>query len=119
MPIYIFEHPITKKRKEVVQRMTEAHTYSEGGVVWVRVFEAPQASTGATIGKLDPFDRRAFIEKTGQMRNITQGDLWDLSADLSEKRKKKAGKDHVKEATVKAYAKKTGGKLHPHVKKAE
>lgn len=119
MPIYIYQHPKTKKVKEIIQKMTEPHVYSENGVVWQRVLQAPQASTGATIGTLDPFNKRQFIEKTGQLRNITQGDLWDLSAELSEKRKAKAGKDPVKENTVKAYAKKTGGKLHPHVKKAE
>jgi hypothetical protein len=116
MPIYVYEHPKTKKRIEIVQRMSEPHEYEEGGVKWKRVFESPQASTGATIGHLDPFDRRGFIEKTGKMRNITQGDLWDLSAELSAKRAKKAGKDEIKEKTIKAYEKKTGGKKHPHAK---
>ena len=44
---------------------------------------------------------RLFIEKTGQLRNVTQGDLWDLSADLFQETRKKRGKDPVKEATTK------------------
>jgi len=115
MPIYIFEHPKTKQRKEIVLRMTEPHEYTDDkGVKWNRVFESPQASTGTTIGNIDPFNKQAFIEKTGKMRNITQGDLWDISADLSAKRAKKMGKDPVKEKTTKAYERKTGGKTHPH-----
>lgn len=113
MPIYLYENPKTGEIKEVIQRMTENHIYSENGIDWRRVFSVPQAAQ-VSIGNLDPFDKRAFIERTGQMRNITQGDLWDLSGELSRKREKKRGKDPVKEQTVKAYERKTGGKAHPH-----
>lgn len=115
MPLYTFENPKTKARKDIVQRMSEPHVYSENGVEWVRVFDVPQAAV-STLSNLDPFNKQAFIEKTGQLRNVTQGDLWDLSADLSKKREKKRGKDPVKEATTKAYERKTGGKKHPHDK---
>lgn len=113
MPTYIYEHPETGERKEIVQFMSEAHSYEELGVAWNRVYEAPQAAMGETIGKIDPFDKQSFIEKTGKLRNIKQGDLWDISKDLSEKRAKKAGKDPVKERTIKDYERKCGGRKHP------
>ena len=50
------------------------------------------------------------------MKNITQGDLWDLSGELSRKRAKSRGKDPIKEKSVSAYERKTGGKAHPHAK---
>jgi hypothetical protein len=114
MPIYIYEHPDTGETKEIVQRMMEKHEYFEDGKEWKRVFESPQASTGTIIGNLDPTDKKKFIEKTGQIRNITQGDLWDISAGLSEKRAKTFGKDPVKEKAFKDYKKKTHGSSHPN-----
>ena len=111
MPIYLYENPITKEVKEVVQRMTEEHVYSEKGIVWNRVFEVPQAAVD-TLSNIDPFDRRAFIKKTGELKSVTQGDLWDLSKDLSDKRAKKRGKDPVKAQTEAKYKHRTG-KAHP------
>jgi hypothetical protein len=112
MPLYIFENPQTKERKEIVQRMTDVHEYEETGVKWVRVFESPQANT---TGHIDPFSAKDFVEKTRGTRG-TVGDLWDRSAELSEKRKQKMGHDPIKEKSVKDYEKKTGGKEHPHAK---
>lgn len=113
MPIYIYEHPKTGQQKEIVQTMREPHVYSEGGVEWKRVFAVPQASID-TLDNIDPFNKQQFIERTGNMRGITQGDLWDVSAELSRKRAKKVGKDYVKENSALEYKKKTGGKDHPH-----
>lgn len=107
MPIYLYEHPETSEQKEVVQRMTEAHEYSEDGIKWKRVFVIPQASIDV-LDNVDPFNKQQFMDKTKSMRNITQGEMWDLSAELSRKRTKKMGKDPVKEGTVKDYKRKTG-----------
>jgi hypothetical protein len=112
MPIYLYKNPKTNEIKEIFQRMAEEHVYQVDGIPWKRVFEAPQASTGQTIGNLDPFNKQAFIEKTGNLRNVTQGDMWDLSADLSSKREKTLGKDPVKEKVEKSYEHRTG-KPHP------
>lgn len=113
MPIYTYEHPTSGKRIDVVQHMNDKHIYVHtDGVEWKRVFEVPQASIDG-IDNIDPFNKQAFMERTGNMRGITQGDLWDISAELSRKRAKKAGKDPVKEKAKRQYFDKTG-KAHPH-----
>ena len=110
MPIYLYENPITGEQKEVIQRMTEVHKYSEANIEWKRVFSLPQAQFD-TLDNVDPFDKKAFKLKTGKMR-ITQGDLWDASKRLSQKRERILGKDPVKEKASLEYTKKTS-KTHP------
>lgn len=112
MPLYIYEHPTTHEIKEIVQRMIDAHEYSEGGVKWNRIFQKPQANTTGTV---DPFSAKDFVNKTRDGRG-TLGELWDRSAELSEKRKDKLGHDPIKEKAIADYAKKTGGKKHPLAK---
>ena len=110
MPIYLYEHPKTKKVKEIIQTMSEPHVYSEKGVEWRRVFTIPQASFDAN---LDPFSQQQFIDKTG--RNTGKiGDTWDRSLELSQKRADKAGGvDPIRDKYLKDYAKKRKGKKHP------
>jgi hypothetical protein len=113
MPLYTFEHPKTKKTIDLVQSMNAPHEYTdEKGVKWNRVFSKPNASVDTSI---DPFSAKDFINKTNK-KGMTVGDMWDISAGLSDKREKKAGKDAVKEKAIKDYAKKCHGKLHPHAK---
>jgi hypothetical protein len=112
MPIYTYEHPNGLQRVEIVQSMNEPHVYFFNGVEWKRVFEVPEARIDA-LSDVDPFSKQQFKERTGKMKNITQGDLWDLSAELSNKRAKKVGKDPVKEKAQKEYEHRTG-KPHPH-----
>jgi hypothetical protein len=117
MALYIFQHPKTKEVQEVIQTMSETHIYEKDGVQWVRIFAVPALATGdtPTMNDINPFDNQAFIKKTGKM-HVTQGDLWDASAELSEKRAKKhGGIDPIKAKAVSDYAKKTGGKKHPLV----
>jgi hypothetical protein len=110
MPIYTFINKLTGETKDVVQKMNEHHIYSEGGVVWDRIFDVPEANIAASI---DPFSSRDFIQKTKE-RSGTIGDLWDQSAELSEKRARimGTGVDPVKEKAVSSYEKKTK-KPHP------
>ena len=112
MPIYLFQHPKTKKVVEVVQRMGDLHTYSEGGVVWDRVFSVPQAAINTRICATDSKD---FVNKT-RNKNYSIGQLWDMSAELSEKRGGATGKDEIREKVEKDYEKRTG-KKHPQRKK--
>jgi hypothetical protein len=53
-----------------------------------------------------------FAEYTKNHRG-TIGDLWDRSAELSEKRSKIYGKDPVKDKYFKDWSKKRKGKKHP------
>jgi hypothetical protein len=112
MPIYLYENPKTGEIKEIIQRMDEQHIYSEDNLEWKRVFSVPNANID-TVSNINPFSKQDFIKKTAKT-GMTMGDMWDLSGELSRKREKKRGKDPVKEQTVKAYERKTGGKAHPH-----
>jgi hypothetical protein len=112
MPLYIYEHPDGRQRVEVIQKMTDEHKYVFEGVEWHRVFEVPQAAVDS-ISTIDPFSKQQFMDRTAKLRGVTQGDLWDLSGELSKQRAKKLGKDPVKEKAEKAYEHRTG-KPHPH-----
>lgn len=114
MPIYIYEHPKTGEQKEVVQRMTEPHEYSESGVVWKRVFAAPSAQIDS-FNNLSPFDRAGFVKRTAKT-GMTIGEMMDESKRMSDLRTKKVGKDFVKQNEVDAYKHRTG-KEHPHADK--
>ncbi len=110
MPIYVYKHPKKEEYEEVLQGMSEEHTYSKDGVEWERVFLSPNASVSAAI---DPFNANSFVEKTGKMKG-TVGDMLDLSAELSEKRAAaNGGKDPVKEQHYKNYSKERDGAEHP------
>lgn len=111
MPTYIFQHPVTKKYKEIIQSINEDHTYKdEHGVIWNRVFTVPQLNTEGTLDA-NCTDKQ-FAEFTKNKKG-TMGDLWDRSAELSEKRKKIYGEDPVKKKYVSDWKKKRKGKRHP------
>jgi hypothetical protein len=109
MPLYLFQHPKTKKVVEVVQRISEPHEYSEGGVKFNRVFTVPNASTDT---KIDAFSEKDFARKTGNKKGCL-GDLFDQAKEASEKRKKVLGKDPVEEKFWKNWSKKRGGRKPP------
>lgn len=111
MPFYIYEHPKTKKIKEVMQGMNEVHEYvDDKGVKWNRVFTKPQAAVGT---QNDPFNQQQFIDKTGANNGIV-GDLWSRAEEMSHKRAAQAGGvDPVREKYLANYKKKRKGKPHP------
>lgn len=108
MPIYIFEHPDTGETREEIQKMDDPHVLvDKNGVEWNRVF------TSSNLGmdsKINPFSSKAFADATRQ-KNMTLGDMWDMSADMSEKREQKVGgKDPVLNKYEKKETKKRKGK---------
>ena len=110
MPIYLYQNPKTKEVKEIVQSVHDTHEYSENGVKWNRIFTAPEVNTQEKLNANS--SEKDFARVTGNQRG-TVGDLWDRSAELSEKRKKVYGKDPVKEKYFKDWSKKRKGKVHP------
>jgi fatty-acid desaturase len=104
MPNYLFENLKTKETKEFFFHMNDKKEV-EG---WVRIWTNPHAQIDTDI---DPTSARDFADKTSK-KNYNLGELWDKSAELSEKREKKMGKDFVKEKTIKDYEKRTEIK-HP------
>jgi hypothetical protein len=112
MPVYEFEHPETGEIVDVVQKMSGEHVYENPkGVKWNRVWMSPNAAIKDNLINADT-TAEEFVRKTKE-KNYNVGEMWDLSKELSEKRKRVAGKDHVKEKTKKAYQKKCD-KAHPH-----
>jgi len=110
MPIYLYRHPNTNEIREVLQPMNSEHRYfDENKVEWLREFTIPTSSVDT---KIDPFNKNSFLDQTKNKRD-TLGDLWDKSAELSEKRAKIMGRDEVKEKNMSAYEKKCKGKKHP------
>ncbi len=110
MPFYIFENPETKERREVRQRMADAHEYTdENGLKWNRVFLAGNMS----------IDSRPDVECTKSLANSTSnkketvGDIQDRAKEASEKRKEKNGYDPIQSSWFNSYADKRGGKRHP------
>lgn len=108
MPIYTYRQPETGEEKDILQKMNDKHTYSEGGIQWERVFYAPQACIDANI---DPFSKRAFIDKTNKPGTI--GDLWDRNKELSMKRAaQNGGEDPIRTKKLKEYNAARKGKKH-------
>ena len=115
MPTYEYIHPDTGKTLEVVQGMKEDHVYiDEKGIEWERVFTSPNTAIDADV---NPFSEQDFVKYTAK-KGMSQGEMTDLSKELSGKReqKSKGGIDPVKQKAVVKYEKKTG-KPHPNKNK--
>lgn len=104
MPIYLYKNPETEEVVEVVQKMSEPHTFFKDGVKWDRVFTKPNASIDT---KINPFSQQEYVEKTYNKKG-TVGDLLDLSKELSQERKSKEGEDKVKRKYFDDYKNKMG-----------
>lgn len=114
MPIYLFSNPKDESEVvEVIQSIKDDHVYIKDGIKWNRVFTVPNASIDT---KWDSDNPRDFIEKTGKRRG-TIGDMMEKSKELSERRNKRYGKDHVKEKFYDNYRKTHRGKDHPEKRK--
>jgi len=111
MPEYIYQHPNTEKIITIMQSVHDNHEYiDENGLKWNRIFTSPQLNTQ---GKLSAeSNQKDFAEYTKNHKG-TIGDLWDRSAELSEKRTKIYGKDPIKDKYFKDWSKKRKGKKHP------
>jgi hypothetical protein len=114
MPIYLFQNPETDEVKEIVLGMNDPKVYQNDGVNWVRLFTIPNAAIDTQV---DPHSAKDFVKATNKKGTI--GDLFDRSAELSEKRKEKIGHDPLKEKYYENYSKTRKGKKHPDVIKRE
>ena len=112
MPVYIYQNPKTKKIKEIVQSINDKHEYiDDRNIKWERIFTTPQLNTEGTLD-VNCNDKK-FAEFTKNKKG-TIGDLWDRSAELSEKRKKVyGGQDPVKKKYKRDWSKKRKGRVHP------
>ncbi len=112
--VYQFRNTKTGKIKDVVMPMKEYKPYrGENGNedFWERVYDLPQVNIG-NAKVVDPFDNKAFVNKTGNMQG-KYGDLLDYSSELSERRAAlNGGEDPIKRKYFDEYKKKTNGKKH-------
>lgn len=112
--VYQFRNKKTGKIIDVVMSMKDYKPYrgkNNDEDFWERVYDVPQVNIGnATV--VDPFDNKAFVNKTGAMTG-KYGDLLDYSSELSERRAALAGgEDPLKRKYFDDYKKKTNGKKH-------
>jgi len=76
------------------------------GKVYTRL---PSDTQMAIDTKIDCFDKKKFLEKTRKQGKM--GEIFDLSKELGNKRKEKAGKDEFKEKFIESSKKKRNGKF--------
>lgn len=119
MPIYIFENVRTNERKEIFQKMSERHVYSdESEDEWKRVWQSPQMSV-SSLSLIDPYDSKAFAKATADKKG-TYGDLFNSSRELSELRKSNnGGHDPIEQKYYQDYSKARRGKVHKNQRMAE
>jgi predicted nucleic acid-binding Zn ribbon protein len=112
MPIYLYQNPKTQETIEVIQSVNDTHEYIDNSnLKWDRIFTVPEVNSQ---GSLDVnCDAKKFSEFTANKKG-TVGDIWDRSAELSEKRKKIYGEDPVKKKYYSDWSKKRKGKVHPN-----
>jgi hypothetical protein len=109
MPEYLFIDPDSPDEIiSVHQKINDEHVFEVDGKKCERVFTVPQASIDSQI---DPFSKRQFLEKTSD--GGTMGEMWDRSAEMSEKRAaQNGGIDPVKQKHFLNYSSKRKGMKH-------
>lgn len=120
MPIHQFYHEESGDTIDVyvpASAPTEQHSQqTHEGKVYRRVYAAPLAARDIGYGDGTAAD---FRRKTsGEKRGLKVGDLWEISAEMSERRKQQQGVDVVKEQHYATYEKEYGEK-HPDVMRRE
>lgn len=83
------------------------------GIVWRRVFTSPNAAISITS---DPYSSRDFKARTDN-KNLTLGNLFDMSKEASDKRASKEGKDPIREKYLADYSKARKGYEHSVTKR--
>ncbi len=118
MPHYNFQHP-DGRVISLYQGMNDPHIYiDEDDVEWKRLFDVPNTVIDSVFN-IDPRSPQEFVRKTG-LRRGKMNDLFQLSAELSEKRAAKEGKDPVKLKSWDKYeSSRSKGVIHPDRKKQQ
>lgn len=112
--VYQFKNKKTGKIVDIFMTMKDYKPYrgeNNNEDHWERVYDIPQVNIG-NASVVDPFDKKSFVNKTGNMSG-KYGDLLDYSSELSERRAALAGgEDPLKRKYFDDYKKKTNGKKH-------
>jgi hypothetical protein len=111
MPEYLYQHPKNGKVISLIQSVHDKHEYiDKSGLKWNRVFTVPEVNTEPALKATA--SAKEFSEYVSKKKGSV-GDLWDRSAELSEKREKIYGVDPVKKKYFENWSKKRKGKKHP------
>jgi hypothetical protein len=118
MPIHEFYNESNGRKIEIyvpVNAPSEDHQFQiVEGQTYKRVYSAPLASVDSTMKDATKED---FRRLTTNKKGLTVGQMWEMSAEMSEHRAhKNGGVDNVKESFYKNYEKEVG-KLHPEVER--
>lgn len=110
MPEYLFINPDDPEEiVSVHQSMKEEHKYEANGKAWSREYTVPKANIDSRI---NPESQSEFVDKTANKKG-TMGDLWDVSQEMSERRKDiYGGKDPVAQKHYESYSQKRNGMKH-------
>lgn len=113
MPLYQFQSSdgeVLSVTMSTNQPMESYHVQVVDGKVYKRVYDPPRISMDSRPGTSADEFRRATTNK----KNLTVGQMQDLSREMHEKRTEKEGLDPVKENYYKQHEKDIG-KKHPKV----
>ena len=113
MPYYSFVNTKTGEYRDIFFHMNDEKVYNgepgeNGKGLWQREYSVPRASIDTEV---DPYSSKDFVKATNKS-NGTMGDMWDRSAELSQKRADKEGKDPLKQQYFDNYRKTHRGKPH-------
>ena len=90
MPLYSFQNDQTGEVRDIFFSMNDKKEYfgedTENPVQWRRLYTSPNMSIDT---KVSPFSAKDFIKKTQNAK--TYGEMFDLSAEMSQKRSDKLG----------------------------
>lgn len=117
MPLYTFTNTVTGETRDVFFGMNDVKIYrgekddceyvDEQGndlfvnLCWQRVYHAPNT---VIDGNINPFSQQDFLNKTKNAK--TYGEMWDLSAEMSQQRADKlGGEDPMRKAAEKKFYK--------------
>lgn len=115
---YDFQCPRTGRVITLYQSMGEEHKFvDDEGVEWNRIFYKPNAIIDS-IYNIDPRDKRKFVERTGRHKGKLK-DIYQLSAELSERRADRDGFDVIKERCMDNYEQSRPNTRHPLRKQKE
>lgn len=92
--IYLFENPRTGERKDTSLGIEEEKVYEENGERWNRVFTVPGVYI-PNMNRVNPHSQQDFMRRTDKA-DVTVGDMWDLSGEMSEKRAESMGEDPIR-----------------------
>lgn len=114
MPYYIFSNPNKPLETiEVFFSMNDKKEYIKNGIKWIREYIIPQTSIDQ---KWDALNSKDFVNKSRNKKG-TVNDLFEKSAELSEKREKIMGRDEKKKLWYDNWQRRRRGKIHPNVQK--